>query len=135
MASWSLNTLMSINSNECEKILLKQLQYSESTELHAIRKILLRGGNICRSDAIVFNRLIKYKQEFQINWFTLLIDFRFFFELSCRDTTAYVAEIINTIGQASAAAQGLNQPVTTSDRLRNSDDQVIYLMTEDNEKK
>lgn len=53
----------------------------------------------------------------------------------CRDTTAYVAEIINTIGQASAAAQGLNQPVTTSDRLRNSDDQVIYLLTEDNEKK
>lgn len=46
-----------------------------------------------------------------------------------------MAEIINTIGQASAAAQGLNQPVTTSDRLRNSDDQVIYLMTEDNEKK
>ncbi|CRL01006.1 CLUMA_CG014252, isoform A [Clunio marinus] len=48
------------------------------------------------------------------------------------DTTAYVAEIINTVGQASAAAQGLNHPVTTSDRLRNSDDQVIYLMTENN---
>lgn len=53
----------------------------------------------------------------------------------CRDTTAYVAEIINTVGQASGAAQGLNQPVTTSDRLRNTDDQVIYLMTEDNERK
>jgi hypothetical protein len=52
-----------------------------------------------------------------------------------RDTTAYVAEIINTIGQASGAAQGLNQPVTTSDRLRNCDEQVIYLMTEDNGKK
>jgi alpha-tubulin N-acetyltransferase 1 len=46
-----------------------------------------------------------------------------------------VAEIINTIGQASGSAQGLNQPVTTSDRLRNSDDQVIYLMTEDDGKK
>lgn len=53
----------------------------------------------------------------------------------CRDTTAYVAEIINTVGLASGAAQGLNQPVTTSDRLRNTDDQVIYLMTEDNERK
>lgn len=53
----------------------------------------------------------------------------------CRDATAYVAEIINTIGQASAAAQGLNQAVTTSDRLRNADDQVIYLMTEDNDRR
>ena len=47
----------------------------------------------------------------------------------------YVAEIINSIGNASAKAQGLSQPVTTSDRLRNSDDQVIYLLTEDNDKK
>lgn len=54
---------------------------------------------------------------------------------SFRDATAYVAEVINTIGQASASAQGLNQPVTTSDRLRSSDDQVIYVLTEDNERK
>jgi hypothetical protein len=46
-----------------------------------------------------------------------------------------VAEIINTIGQASAAAQGLNQPVTTADRIRNTDEQFVYLMTEDNGKK
>lgn len=64
----------------------------------------------------------------------LFISYLFFYSF-CRDATAYVAEVINTIGQASAAAQGLNQPVTTSDRLRSSDDQVIYLMTEDNEKK
>lgn len=51
------------------------------------------------------------------------------------DTTAYVAEIINAVGQASAAAQGLNQPVTTAERLRNTEEQVIYLMTEDNDKK
>ena len=57
------------------------------------------------------------------------------FVLIHRDTTAYVAEVINTIGQASGAAQGLNQPVTTSDRLRNCDEQVVYLMTEDNGKK
>lgn len=59
----------------------------------------------------------------------------FFFICFYRDTTAYVAEIINTVGQASAAAQGLNHPITTADRLRNADDQVIYMMTEDNEKK
>ncbi|XP_070496477.1 alpha-tubulin N-acetyltransferase-like isoform X2 [Chironomus tepperi] len=53
---------------------------------------------------------------------------------SALDATAYVAEIINTIGQASAAAQGLNQAVTTADRLRNCDEQVVYLMTEDNGK-
>ncbi|KAL7045763.1 hypothetical protein ACKWTF_002326 [Chironomus riparius] len=53
---------------------------------------------------------------------------------SALDATAYVAEIINSIGQASAAAQGLNQAVTSSDRLRNCDEQVVYLMTEDNGK-
>lgn len=53
----------------------------------------------------------------------------------CRDATAYVAEIINTVGQASAVAQGLNHPITTADRLRSAEDQVIYLMTEDNDKK
>lgn len=30
---------------------------------------------------------------------------------------------------------GLNQAVTTADRLRNCDEQVVYLMTEDNGKK
>ena len=46
-----------------------------------------------------------------------------------------MAEVINTIGAASATAQGLNQPVTTADRLRNTEGQVIYLMTEDDGKK
>lgn len=55
--------------------------------------------------------------------------------VTSREATAYVSEIINSIGQESARAQGLNQPVTTSDRLRNSDDQFVYLLTEENDKK
>lgn len=35
-----------------------------------------------------------------------MIDIKLFVFFSYRDTTAYVAEIINTIGQASAIAQG-----------------------------
>lgn len=52
-----------------------------------------------------------------------------------RDATSIVAEIINTIGQASAHAQGLNTAVTNAERIRNSEDQVIYIMTEENDKK
>lgn len=62
------------------------------------------------------------------NWF--LIDCKYF-----RDATSIVAEIINTIGQASAHAQGLNTAVTNAERIRNSEDQVIYIMTEENDKK
>ncbi|CAO1319420.1 unnamed protein product [Diamesa tonsa] len=50
------------------------------------------------------------------------------------DATSIVAEIINTIGQASAHAQGLNTAVTNAERIRNSEDQVIYIMTEENDK-
>jgi len=73
---------------------------------------------------------IHLEQEFRLKF---MIEFCFCSIHS--DTTAYVAEIINTIGTASAAAQGLSQPVTTSDRLRNTEEQVIYLMTEDDGKK
>jgi alpha-tubulin N-acetyltransferase 1 len=45
-----------------------------------------------------------------------------------------VAEVINTVGQKSAEAQGLSKSITTAERLRNSEDQVIYLMTEDDGK-
>lgn len=66
-------------------------------------------------------------------WRSWLIIFEF--GIIYRDATAYVAEIINTVGMESAKAQGLNQAVTTAERLRNSEDQIIYLMTEDNEDK
>lgn len=40
-----------------------------------------------------------------------------------------MSEIVNELGEASARAQGLNKPVTTAQKLRNSD-QVIYLLSE-----
>ncbi|XP_052565851.1 alpha-tubulin N-acetyltransferase isoform X2 [Culex pipiens pallens] len=59
------------------------------------------------------------------------------FTAPCRrtalDATAQISEIINFIGQLSAQAQGLSNPVTTSQKLRNSDHH-IYLMFEPNEK-
>lgn len=41
-----------------------------------------------------------------------------------------MSEIINELGELSAHAQGLSKPVTTALKLRNSDDQVIYIMAE-----
>ncbi|XP_058456967.1 alpha-tubulin N-acetyltransferase [Malaya genurostris] len=59
------------------------------------------------------------------------------FTAQCRrsalDATAQISEIINFIGQLSAQAQGLSNPVTTSQKLRNSDHH-IYLMFEPNDK-
>lgn len=49
------------------------------------------------------------------------------------DATAQISEIINFVGQLSAQAQGLSNPVTTSQKLRNSDHH-IYLMFEPNQK-
>lgn len=49
------------------------------------------------------------------------------------DATAQISEIINFVGQLSAQAQGLSNPVTTSQKLRNSDHH-IYLMFESNQK-
>ncbi|XP_055628298.1 alpha-tubulin N-acetyltransferase [Toxorhynchites rutilus septentrionalis] len=59
------------------------------------------------------------------------------FSAPCRrsalDATAQISEIINSVGQMSAQAQGLSNPVTTSQKLRSSDHH-IYLMFEPNEK-
>lgn len=40
-----------------------------------------------------------------------------------------MSDIINEMGAASAEAQGLNKPVTTAQKLRNSDHKV-YLLSE-----
>lgn len=45
-----------------------------------------------------------------------------------------VSEIINTIGEASASAQGLTKPITTSERLRNAENQRLYLLIDKNTK-
>lgn len=47
--------------------------------------------------------------------------------LCYRDTQNKVADIVNAMGEASAAAQGLTKPITSADRLKNSDHQ-LYLM-------
>lgn len=49
------------------------------------------------------------------------------------DATAQISEIINFVGQLSAQAQGLSNPVTTSQKFRNSDHH-IYLMFESDQK-
>uniref|UniRef100_A0A6B2E4U0 Alpha-tubulin N-acetyltransferase n=1 Tax=Phlebotomus kandelakii TaxID=1109342 RepID=A0A6B2E4U0_9DIPT len=49
------------------------------------------------------------------------------------DATSKVSEILNDIGEASAQAQGLTRPVTTAQKLRNSD-HMVYLMSEKNGK-
>ncbi|XP_058054887.1 alpha-tubulin N-acetyltransferase-like [Anopheles bellator] len=49
------------------------------------------------------------------------------------DATAQISEIINFVGSMSAQAQGLSVPVTTPQKLRNSDHH-IYLMFEPNDK-
>lgn len=53
----------------------------------------------------------------------------FQFYLIYREATAKIAEIINEVGQESARAQGLSKPVTTSEKLRNSDHN-IYILSE-----
>ncbi|XP_044732668.1 alpha-tubulin N-acetyltransferase-like [Chrysoperla carnea] len=44
-----------------------------------------------------------------------------------RECQTNVAEVINCMGEASATAQGLSKPITTSDKLRNSD-HILYLL-------
>lgn len=48
---------------------------------------------------------------------------------SALDATARVSEILNTVGEASARAQGLTKAVTTAEKLRNSD-HTVYLLAE-----
>lgn len=57
-----------------------------------------------------------------------------FFLCFYRDMTTKMTEIINSMGEASARAQGLNKAVTTSQKLRNSD-QMVYLLTDNSGQK
>lgn len=55
----------------------------------------------------------------------------FCFVLFCfSDAIAKISEVINVIGESSAKAQGLSKPVTTVQKLRNSD-HIVYLLAED----
>ncbi|KAL1517301.1 hypothetical protein ABEB36_001082 [Hypothenemus hampei] len=44
------------------------------------------------------------------------------------DTQSKIAQIVNAIGEASAHAQGLTKPITTADRLRNSEHRLYLLI-------
>ncbi|KAJ8950650.1 hypothetical protein NQ318_010850 [Aromia moschata] len=44
------------------------------------------------------------------------------------DTVGKVSEIVNAMGEASAAAQGLTKPITTAERLRNSEHKLYFLI-------
>ncbi|XP_037934613.1 alpha-tubulin N-acetyltransferase 1 isoform X2 [Teleopsis dalmanni] len=46
------------------------------------------------------------------------------------DATSKISEIIDRLGQLSAVSQKLSKPVTTAQRLRMSENQVIYLMAD-----
>lgn len=45
------------------------------------------------------------------------------------DTQNKLSDIINTMGEASAAAQGLTKPITTADKLKNSE-HTLYLLVD-----
>ncbi|XP_008190546.1 alpha-tubulin N-acetyltransferase isoform X5 [Tribolium castaneum] len=47
------------------------------------------------------------------------------------DVVGKVSEVVNAMGEASAAAQGLTKPITTAERLRNSEHSV-YLLIDQN---
>ncbi|XP_066155109.1 alpha-tubulin N-acetyltransferase-like isoform X1 [Euwallacea fornicatus] len=47
------------------------------------------------------------------------------------DTQSKVTQIINAMGEASAHAQGLTKPITTADRLRNSEHRLYLLIDQD----
>ncbi|CAH1968298.1 unnamed protein product [Acanthoscelides obtectus] len=44
------------------------------------------------------------------------------------DSVNKVSEVINAMGEASAKAQGLSKPITTADRLRNSEHRLYILL-------
>ncbi|XP_018571525.1 alpha-tubulin N-acetyltransferase isoform X2 [Anoplophora glabripennis] len=44
------------------------------------------------------------------------------------DTLGKVSEVVNTMGEASAVAQGLSKPITTAERLRNSEHKLYFLI-------
>lgn len=41
-----------------------------------------------------------------------------------------VSEVINAMGEASAAAQGLTKTITSAERLRNSENQKLYFLVD-----
>jgi alpha-tubulin N-acetyltransferase 1 len=45
-----------------------------------------------------------------------------------RDVVGKVSEVVNAMGEASAAAQGLTKPITTAERLRNSEHNIYVLI-------
>ncbi|KAK9752381.1 GNAT acetyltransferase, Mec-17 [Popillia japonica] len=47
------------------------------------------------------------------------------------DAVSKVSDVVNAMGEASATAQGLTKPITTSDRLRNSEHK-LYLLIDQN---
>lgn len=47
-----------------------------------------------------------------------------------RDAITRTTEIVNAMGEASARAQGLTKPITTAERLRNSEQQRLYLLVD-----
>ncbi|XP_055385603.1 alpha-tubulin N-acetyltransferase [Condylostylus longicornis] len=49
---------------------------------------------------------------------------------SALDTSTKMQEIINTVGENSARAQGLSKAVTTAQKLRQSENQKIYLLVD-----
>lgn len=46
------------------------------------------------------------------------------------DATSKMSEIIDQLGQLSAVSQKLNKPVTTAQRLRMADNQILYLLAD-----
>ncbi|KAI9587181.1 hypothetical protein GQX74_003028 [Glossina fuscipes] len=46
------------------------------------------------------------------------------------DATAKISEIIDSLGLLSAKAQKLTKPVTTAQRLRSSENQVVYILAD-----
>lgn len=47
-----------------------------------------------------------------------------------RDAITRTTEVVNAMGEASAKAQGLSKPITTAERLRNSEQQRLYLLVD-----
>lgn len=45
-----------------------------------------------------------------------------------------LAKMIDTLGEQSAAAQGLSRVITTAEKLRNSPGHVLYLLKDHREK-
>lgn len=55
--------------------------------------------------------------------------------LCFRDAISRTTEVVNALGEASAKAQGLSKPITTAERLRNSEHQKVYLLVDREAKK